>query len=135
MNDMNDDELDNYIKVDEEFKNANTCSLFELYAILQGSNAKKIEQNEILRKTKFYAERFGFDKFGFPQEEISNRAFDLRKILSNDKFNTIEQTQILDILPKNADEAFTLIPSLKAKCSNEEMEIYIKQLLKKSNVI
>ncbi|MCQ2815771.1 MAG: Rpb4 family DNA-directed RNA polymerase subunit [archaeon] len=97
-----------------------TCSYFEFYAILKDRSSQltaiDYEKNPILYKTKEYIERF--NKYGFQEtsEKSSSKAVELRKILeADDKFERVEIAQIIDLLPQSADEAFSLIPSLKLK--------------------
>ena len=136
---MMDDDLEgnvNYFKLDKEFQGCESCSLFELYAILKDKITKKggseQEMNSVLSKTKQYAERF--NKYGFPEttEKTSTKALDLRQILNTPqkKFTPAETAQLLDLLPQNASEAFALIPSLRAKLTESDMQNYLDQLQK-----
>ena len=71
MMDEDIEENDNYFKLDKEFQGCESCSLFELYAILKDKITKKNgseqEINSVLTKTKNYAERF--NKYGFEQQK------------------------------------------------------------------
>ena len=136
---MMDDDLEgnvNYFKLDKEFQGCESCSLFELYAILKDKITKKggseQEMNSVLSKTKQYAERF--NKYGFPEttEKTSTKALDLRQILNTPqkKCTPAEKAQLLDLLPQNASEAFALIPSLRAKLTESDMQNYLDQLQK-----
>lgn len=94
--------------------------------------------NPIIVKTKEYIERF--NKYGFPEtaEKTSNKALDLRRILTvqNDKFSYFEIAQILDLLPQTSAEAFSLIPSLKEKyIFNIIVLLYIDYLIQKCKII
>lgn len=134
---MDDIEDNNYFKLDKEFANSETCSLYELYAIFKGSQ-KTDDLNPILSKTKQYAERF--NKYGFPEtsDKTSTKAIELRKILNppRNKFSTVEKAQLLDLLPLKAEEAFCLIPSIRDKVeSEEEMQYYLDQLQKMASTI
>lgn len=136
MMDEDIDENENYFKLDKEFQGCESCSLFELYAILKDKITKKNgteqEMNSVLTKTKNYAERF--NKYGFPEttEKTSNKALNLRSILNTAqrKFTPVEKAQLLDLLPQTAEEAFTLIPSLEKKLNASDMQNYLDQLQK-----
>lgn len=136
---MDDIEDNNYFKLDKEFINAETCSLFELYAIFKGSQKTDDQDlNPILSKTKQYAQHF--NKYGFPEtsDKTSTKAIELRKILnpSRNKFSTVEKAQLLDLLPLKAEEAFCLIPSIRDKVESEEdMQHYLDQLQKMAATI
>lgn len=136
---MMDEDMDlnaNYFKLDKEFQGCESCSLFELYAILKDKITKKNgaeqEMNSVLTKTKNYAERF--NKYGFPEtaEKTSAKALNLRSILNTAqrKFTPVEKAQLLDLLPQTAEEAFALIPSLEDKLSASDMQNYLDQLQK-----
>ncbi len=140
MMDEDIEENDNYFKLDKEFQGCESCSLFELYAILKDKITKKNgseqEINSVLTKTKNYAERF--NKYGFPEttEKTSAKALNLRAILNTAqrKFTPVEKAQLLDLLPQTAEEAKELIPSLK-EITDSDLQNYLDQLQKMAGTV
>ena len=70
----------------------------------------------IVNKCLKYVERF--NKFGSSdnQNAAATKAFSLRQILEkNDNLRDSERSQLINLAPHKAEEAFCLIPSLKEK--------------------
>ena len=95
------------------------------------------EINPILGQTKAYIERF--NKYGVPDsnEKLSTKAYYLRNLLwkPERKLSSFEEAQLIDLLPTSAEEAFSLIPSLKNKLDSTELQNYLDQLQKMSSSI
>ena len=83
-----------------------------------------------MRQTKEYL--LAFNRYGVSTTNSSNIPFKLRKVLDYDKkiFSLSELALLLDLAPSNAEEAFSLIPSLKKKLKAEEMTDYLDKLNK-----
>ena len=72
--------------------------------------------DQIFKKTLNYFERFNkvnFESF----EKNSQRSQEIRRILEENDLNlsSVEKSQLINLLPQKANEAFTLIPSLREK--------------------
>ena len=129
----------NSFKLDKEFEKCESCTNFQLFAILKGKDSllNESEINPILGQTKAYIERF--NKYGVPDsnEKLSTKAFYLRNLLwkPERKLSSFEEAQLIDLLPTSAEEAFSLIPSLKNKLDSTELQNYLDQLQKMSSSI
>ena len=82
MDDMMDIET-NTFKLDKEFEKCESCTNFQLFAILKGKDSllNESEINPILGQTKAYIERF--NKYGVPdsKDKLNTKAYDLRTLL------------------------------------------------------
>ena len=120
----------NTFKLDKEFENCETCPNFQLFAIIKSNEIllKDSETNPILRQTKAYIERF--NKYGL--SEMSTKATDLKNLFNplKDKLAHFEEAQLIDLLPLKAEEAYSLIPSLKEKLEEHELQSYLDRLKK-----
>ena len=120
----------NTFQLDKEFENCETCPNFQLFAIIKSNEIllKDSETNPILRQTKAYIERF--NKYGVP--EMSTKATDLKNLFNplKDKLAHFEEAQLIDLLPLKAEEAYSLIPSLKEKLEEHELQSYLDRLKK-----
>ncbi len=129
----------NSFKLDKEFEKCESCTNFQLFAILKGKDSllNESEINPILGQTKAYIERF--NKYGVPDsnEKLSTKAYYLRNLLwkPERKLSSFEEAQLIDLLPTSAEEAFSLIPSLKNKLDSTELQNYLDQLQKMSSSI
>ena len=129
----------NSFKLDKEFEKCESCTNFQLFAILKGKDSllNESEINPILGQTKAYIERF--NKYGVPvsNEKLSTKAYYLRNLLckAERKLSSFEEAQLIDLLPTSAEEAFSLIPSLKNKLDSTELQNYLDQLQKMSSSI
>ena len=129
----------NTFKLDKEFEKCESCTNFQLFAILKGKDSllNESEINPILGQTKAYIERF--NKYGVPDsnEKLSTKAYYLRNLLwkPERKLSSFEEAQLIDLLPTSAEEAFSLIPSLKNKLDSTELQNYLDQLQKMSSSI
>jgi DNA-directed RNA polymerase II subunit RPB4 len=138
MDDMMDIETNSF-KLDKEFEKCESCTNFQLFAILKGKDSllNESEINPILGQTKAYIERF--NKYGVPDsnEKLSTKAYYLRNLLwkPERKLSSFEEAQLIDLLPTSADEAFSLIPSLRNKLDSNELQNYLDQLQKMSSSI
>ena len=138
MDDMMDIETNSF-KLDKEFEKCESCTNFQLFAILKGKDSllNESEINPILGQTKAYIERF--NKYGVPDsnEKLSTKAYYLRNLLwkPERKLSSFEEAQLVDLLPTSAEEAFSLIPSLKNKLDSTELQNYLDQLQKMSSSI
>ncbi len=138
MDDMMDIETNSF-KLDKEFEKCESCTNFQLFAILKGKDSllNESEINPILGQTKAYIERF--NKYGVPDsnEKLSTKAYYLRNLLwkPERKLSSFEEAQLIDLLPTSAEEAFSLIPSLKNKLDSTELQNYLDQLQKMSSSI
>jgi DNA-directed RNA polymerase subunit F len=120
----------NTFQLDKEFENCETCPNFQLFAIIKSNEIllKDSETNPILRQTKAYIERF--NKYGL--SEMSTKATDLKNLFNplKDKLAHFEEAQLIDLLPLKAEEAYSLIPSLKEKLEEHELQSYLDRLKK-----
>ncbi len=120
----------NTFQLDKEFENCETCPNFQLFAIIKSNEIllKDSETNPILRQTKAYIERF--NKYGL--SEMSTKATDLKNLFNplKDKLAHFEEAQLIDLLPLKAEEAYSLIPSLKEKLEEHELQNYLDRLKK-----
>ena len=129
----------NSFKLDKEFEKCESCTNFQLFAILKGKDSllNESEINQTLGQTKAYIERF--NKYGVPDsnEKLSTKAYYLRNLLwkPERKLSSFEEAQLIDLLPTSAEEAFSLIPSLKNKLDSTELQNYLDQLQKMSSSI
>ena len=96
-----------------------TISMYGLYAVLKNRGSlitgKGLDENSVLEKTNQYIEKF--NKYGTHEtiEKASSLALELWNIVDKPEFNNFEKVQLLDLAPVSADEAFSLIPSLRTK--------------------
>ena len=135
-------EIEDFVELTPEFKNnrfCQPCSIIELISLFQNdekNGAKPLDDNNIVKATKDYV--YTFNKYGF-SENVTTKAYNTRRIFTNGKendegkaqleeFSPIEQTFLVDLVPSNAEEAFSLIPSLKKKFSPEIMQELLDQL-------
>ena len=120
----------NTFQLDKEFENCETCPNFQLFAIIKSNEIllKDSETNPILRQTKAYIERF--NKYGL--SEMSTKATDLKNLFNplKDKLAHFEEAQLIDLLPLKAEEAYSLIASLKEKLEEHELQSYLDRLKK-----
>ena len=125
---------ENFIELTDEFKSGRcqTCSIIELISLFKNdekNGLRTFEDNSIVKATKDYVKTF--NKYGF-SESIANKAYNTRRIFvtKDEKFTAIEQTFLVDLAPSNAQEAFALIPSLKGKFTDEELQVFLDELNK-----
>ena len=130
------DKNQNSIVLTKEFINnrCQPCSIIELISLFKNdekNGLKLFNENIVVRATKEYLNLF--NKYGVC-ENVANKAYNIRRIFisKDDKFSSLEQTLLVDLVPSNAEEAFSLIPSLKKKnnLTRQEMEKYLDDLNK-----
>ena len=130
------DKNQNCIELTKEFINnrCQPCSIIELISLFKNdekNGLKSFNDNFVVRTTKEYLNFF--NKYGVC-ENVANKAYNIRRIFisKDDKFSSLEQTLLVDLVPSNAEEAFSLIPSLKKKnnLTRQEMEKYLDDLNK-----
>ena len=63
---------------------------------------------------------------------MSTKATDLKNLFNplKDKLAHFEEAQLIDLLPLKAEEAYSLIPSLKEKLEEHELQHYLDRLKK-----
>ena len=138
-NEMRDEEAPVGIQLTKEFDNPNAqpCSIIELISLIKNDEKKGVkifEDNSVIKLTKDYLNTF--NNYGMT-ENIANKAYNIRRIFMSteeDKFTGIEQTSLVDLAPSNADEAFSLIPTLKKKLTHEELQGYLDTLNKEVQI-
>ena len=119
------DEIENAIELTKEFINQQPCSIIELVSLFKNdekTGLKPLDDNQIVKQTKEYLNIF--NKYGIP-ENVANKAYNIRRIFvtGEEKQTPIEQTLLVDLVPSKADEAYSLIPTLKkSSLSREELE-------------
>ena len=130
-NEDQEQENENNIELTPEFKkHAQGCTIIEYISLIKNDEKNGIrDDNNIVKATKEFANIF--NKYGF-SDNIAHKAYDIRKIFKtcDDKFTQLEQTILVDLAPSKAEEAFSLIPSLKSKVSEEEMQQLLDELNK-----
>ena len=135
-NESQGQENQNCIELTKEFKKGRCqpCSIIELISLFKNDENKSLKllnDNFVVKATKEYLNMF--NKYGIC-ENVTNKAYNIRRIFisKDDKFTSLEQTLIVDLVPSNVGEAFNLIPSLKKKnnLSLQEMEKYLEELNK-----
>ena len=133
---MQENVEENNVELTEDFikkikgKECQICTIIELLSFFQIDEKKgrKESDNEIVKITKEYLKEF--NKYGLTQDYTAIAA-NVRKALdSGKKFSKLEEALLIDLAPSTADEAFSLIPSLKKKLKAEEMEEYLAKLNK-----
>ena len=130
------DKTQDCIELTKEFTNnrCQPCSIIELISLFKNdekNGLKPFNDNFVVRTTKDYLNNF--NKYGVC-ENVANKAYNIRRIFisKDDIFSSLEQTLIVDLVPSNGEEAFSLIPSLKKKnnLTPQEMEKYLEDLNK-----
>ena len=130
------DKNQNCIVLTKEFINnrCQPCSIIELISLFKNdekNGLKLFNENIVVRATKEYLNLF--NKYGVC-ENVANKAYNIRRIFisKDDQFTSLEQTLLIDLVPSNVEEAFSLIPSLKKKnnVTLQEMEKYLEDLNK-----
>ena len=130
------DKNQNCIVLTKEFINnrCQPCSIIELISLFKNdekNGLKLFNENIVVRATKEYLNLF--NKYGVC-ENVANKAYNIRRIFisKDDQFTSLEQTLLIDLVPSNVEEAFSLIPSLKKKnnLTLQEMEKYLEDLNK-----
>ena len=126
------------VDVEKVFNIAFGFSISRKYIEKLGNEYEKVKNDEkngikddntIVKATKEFANMF--NKYGF-SDNIAHKAYDIRKIFKtcDEKFTQLEQTILVDLAPSKAEEAFSLIPSLKQKVSEEVMQQLLDDLNK-----
>ena len=136
--DFQEEDKDTNIELTKEFKDkikngkCEVCSIVDVLSFFKNDEQKGIKdfENDTVRQTKEYL--LAFNRYGVSTTNSSNIPFKLRKVLDYDKkiFSLSELALLLDLAPSNAEEAFSLIPSLKKKLKAEEMTDYLDKLNK-----
>ena len=121
------------IELTNEFEQGNCqpITIAGLCALLKQTDKQKKsdQENSIFKETKEYA--YKFNKYGM-SDDLTKKVIKLQKIIPDNLITSIETVQLIDILPGNCEEAFSLIPSLKDKLSNDQLENYLQELNKES---
>ena len=137
-NEGQDQENDNYIELTKEFEGgrAQPCSIIELISLFKNdekSGVKPLDDIPVDKATKEYI--LLFNKYGI-SENVANKAYNIRRIFTSgdNKFNSYEATSLIDLVPTKAEEAFSLIPTLKKKenLNQGEMQKYLDKLNKEA---
>lgn len=102
-----------------EFINAHYCTIYELSAILREKQTKLYKSssnmNYNFNLNLQYAERF--NKYGTNDEltKMASKAMAIRDLMGDAGLSPTEESLIINLLPLDAEEAFSLIPTLKDK--------------------
>ena len=120
-NEMQEKEFEAGIQLTKEFtkKKANVqpCSIIELISLFKNdekNGAKLFDDIPAVKLTKDYLNTF--NKYGV-SEKLASKAYNLRRIFVSpeDIFTSVEQTALVDLAPSKAEEAYSLIPTLRNK--------------------
>lgn len=127
------------VKLDKEFQESQACSIFELQVILTDkknkmSKSQNIINNPVFSKTLEYTERF--NKYGIVEDfdKGAQKALRIKNILGNANLDKDEHSVIINLLPMKVEEAFGLMPSLREKISEDEMQTCLDELIKQSKI-
>ena len=134
--DFQEEGEDNGIQLTDEFKEdlreekCECCAMIDVLCFFKNDEIKGIKdyENDVVKQTKEYLNTF--NRYGINTTNSTEIPFRLRKILDYQKglFSQVELSLLLDLAPSNAEEAFSLIPSLKKKFKAEEMNDYLQKL-------
>ena len=137
--DFHQTEENNNIKIPQEFlkkmdKSCGTCSIAEALSIIEDKDNKDKKnfdyENEIVKMTKEHLDKF--NRYGLDIQTTKENSFLLRKYIHDKNiFTSAEQTLLMDLAPGNAEEAFSLIPSLKTKLKSDEMNDILNEINKR----
>ena len=134
--DFQEEGEDNGIQLTDEFKEdlreekCECCAMIDILCFFKNDEKKGIKdyENDVVKQTKEYLNTF--NRYGINTTNSTEIPFRLRKILDYQKgvFSQVELSLLLDLAPTTAEEAFSLIPSLKKKFKAEEMNDYLQKL-------
>ena len=135
MYESNEIEMPSEFKAKIESKEINICTMVELISLFRNCDKNEKNEkrnpdyeNEVVKMTRDYLDKF--NKYGISQNR-EDIPFHLRRLLQSKKvFTKLEEALIIDIAPANAEEAFSLIPSLKSKIKSDEMNEILNELNK-----
>ena len=121
--DFQEEGEDNGIQLTDEFKEdlreekCECCAMIDVLCFFKNDEKKGIKdyENDVVKQTKEYLNTF--NRYGINTTNSTEIPFRLRKILDYQKgvFSQVELSLLLDLAPTTAEEAFSLIPSLKKK--------------------
>ena len=117
----------------KEFKDAETLPIAEVFMLLdhrktQNDEAEeKQELSEVFIKTLEYTRRFS---------KFKNRDMiaSVREMLQQKKFAKFELSALANLVPENAEEGKSLIPSLAGRFEDEDLEQIISDLQTKRSI-
>ena len=134
--DFQEEGEDNGIQLTDEFKEdlreekCECCAMIDVLCFFKNDEKKGIKdyENDVVKQTNEYLNTF--NRYGINTTNSTEIPFRLRKILDYQKgvFSQVELSLLLDLAPTTAEEAFSLIPSLKKKFKAEEMNDYLQKL-------
>ena len=136
-----DDFNNTRVKLDKDFLESQYCTIYELQVLLTDKQNKisktqlnSMNNNSVFTQTLEYAERF--NKYGFVDdfEKGAQKGIRIRNILAEAKLDQDEESMIINLLPMKAEEAFGLMPSLKEKIKEEDLQYYLDELIKLSKI-
>ena len=97
------------------------------YSPLEEKGTKDIE-NGVVKSTKDYLNEF--NRYGVSQTSSDIPVKIKNYLKAGNKFTELEMTLLMDLAPTTPEEAFYLIPSLKTKLTEDEMNEYLSKLNK-----
>jgi hypothetical protein len=118
-NEMHEEEYETGIQLTKEFTNDNVqpCSIIELISLFKNdekNGVKLFDDIPAVKLTKDYLDTF--NRYGV-SEKLASKAYNIRRIFAGpeDIFSNVEQTALVDLAPTKAEEAYSLIPTLRNK--------------------
>ena len=138
MEEDNFQDDDNNVEITKEIKDkiekgqCQICSMAEALSMIENSKGEKKNQDfedDVVKAAKDYL--YTFNRYGVNKgENQANITFRLRTLLDYKKkvFTDLELALLLDLAPTIAEEAFSLIISLKHKLKAEQMNEYLNKL-------
>ena len=86
--------------------------------------------NLIFSENLQYSERF--NKYGISEDldKMAQKGISIRNLLKEAKLDQFEEAMLINLLPYDAEEAFSLIPSLRDKLNKESLQYYLNELVK-----
>ena len=63
-------------------------------------------------------------------DKMAQKGISIRKLVSDAKLNKIEEAMLINLLPLDAEEAFSLIPSLREKLTKDHLQYFLNELVK-----
>lgn len=116
------------LKFPKEFESAETLTISEVLKILESRKEQSDKTdsgqklNEVFVKTLEHCKTF--NRLGDNKERIHA----VRRILQSKKLHKFELAQLANLLPDEAEEARTLIPSLEHNFQDEELTEILKAM-------
>ena len=133
---MQENESENNIELTKEFKTklahneCQYCTMVQILALLKNDEQKgtKDIENGVVKSTKDYLNEF--NRYGVSQTSSDIPVKIKNYLKAGNKFTELEMTLLMDLAPTTPEEAFYLIPSLKTKLTEDEMNEYLSKLNK-----